>query len=214
MPHIMPKYFYALWLVLVMFAVPAFAKDDAYKRVSLEHGISIEIPAHWTILSTDTRNNLAASSQAMMKNADIEDDIGEKKGLLAVNATPKPAGAMIRVSVVMPPYLTQSDLASATPHELKEAEQGMLDVAKKIEASGGPAIINMQPVQIESFSNIYRALVFRYERKGVNVPSPWQVAQYKIPVENKIIELTLSYRQSDAVIWKPILERVKRSIMF
>jgi hypothetical protein len=89
----------------------------------------------------------------------------------------------------------------------------MLKTFRQGEASGGPRIIEMQPVRIEKFNN-YRALVMAYIRAGVNEPSPWQVTQYKIPVPNRLIEITLSHRQSDAIVWNPILERVKRSIKF
>lgn len=199
--------------VITTFAAPAFATDYTYKRMQLSHGISIEMPWHWTVLPEDFRKNLAASSQAMQDNAGIESVPGQKKGLLAVNATPTPTGAMIRVSVTEPPDYTQSDLAKATPRELKEVEREVLLAFKKMEASGGPVIIEMQSVQIEPFKN-YRALAIRYVRKSVNGPSPWQVTQYKIPVDNRLIELTLSYRQSDSAIWRPILERVKRSVQF
>lgn len=196
-----------------MLTTSSFAKDDAYERVLLTHGISIEIPRHWTVLPENSRKNLAASSQAMLDNAGIEDSSGQKIGLLAVNATPNPTGAMIRVSAIVPPDFTQGDLSRATPSELKEVDQVLVDLFRKVEASGGPSIIKIQPVQIESFKN-YRAMVIRYVRKSVNGPSPWQVTQYKIPVDNKLIELTLSYRQTDSVVWYPILERVKRSIQF
>ena len=139
--------------------------------------------------------------------------LGRKESLLAMNATPNPTGAMIRVSVTSPLDYTQSDLAAATPADLQEVGTEMLKMFRQLEASGGPKIIEMQPVRIERLNN-YRVLVMPYIRAGVNGPSPWQVTQYKIPVSNRLIEITLSHRQSDAIVWRPILERVKRSIKF
>ena len=207
-------FFTLIALGLVAQSLPIHARDDAYRLVQLEHGISIEIPAHWTVLQDDTRKNLAASSQAMLENAGIDEGVtGQKKGLLAANATPSPTGAMIRVSVTTPPDFTQSDLAKATTSELKEVEQELINLFRRMEASGGPSIVKMLPVKIEPFNN-QRAMVIRYIRKSPNGPSHWQVTQYKIPTKNRLVELTLSSRQSDAVVWNPILERVKRSIVF
>ena len=71
----------------------------------------------------------------------------------------------------------------------------------------------MQPIRIEKVKN-YRVLVIPYVRVGANGVSPWQVTQYKIPTPNQLIEITLSHRQSDAAVWRPILEKVKRSVQF
>lgn len=207
------KFFIPTLLLAGLFVAAASAQDTAYRRVLLVHDISIEIPSHWKVLSQETRKNLGAVAEAIKKNADIESTIGNKVGLLAVNATPDPTGAMIRVSITSPPDYTQADLAAATPTDLKDLGTEMQTMLKKLEASGGPTIIEMQPFHIEKLNN-YRVLVMPYVRAGINGPSPWQVTQYKIPVSERLIEITLSHRQSDAVIWRPILERVKRSVQF
>jgi hypothetical protein len=190
-----------------------FAQDTTFRRVQLAYGISLDVPTHWTVLPQDNRRNHRAAGQAMIDNAGIEGPTGRKETLLAMNATPSPTGAMIRVSVTSPPDYTQSELANATPGDLREVGEEMLGTFRKLEASGGPKILEMQPVRIEKFNN-YRVLVMPYVRAGINGPSPWQVTQYKISVSNHLIEITLSHRQSDAIIWRPILEKLRRSVQF
>lgn len=207
------KHLFRIFVAFVLFGNSAFAQDTSFRRIQLSYGISLEIPAHWTVLSKDTRKNLGAAGSAMMDNAGIEGSSGQKQNLLAVNATPEPTGAMIRVSITSPPDYTQSDLAGATPADLKEIGAEMLKMFRKLEASGGPKILEMQPVRIEKF-NRHLVLVMPYVRASKFGPSPWQVTQYKIPVSNRLIEITLSHRQSDAIVWRPILERVKRSVQF
>lgn len=205
-----------LFFTVVAFALlgnSAFAQDTSFRRIQLSYGISLEIPSHWTVLSQDTRKNLGAAGSAMMDNAGIEGPSGQKQNLLAVNATPEPTGAMIRVSVTSPPDYTQSDLAAASPADLKEVGIEILKMFRQLEASGGPKIIEMQPVRIEKFSSNL-VLVMPYIRTSKFGPSPWQVTQYKVPVSNRLIEITLSHRQSDAIVWRPILERVRRSVRF
>lgn len=191
----------------------AFAQDTSFRRVQLAYGISLDIPSHWTVLSQSTRRNIVAAREAVTDNAGIEGPSGRKEKLLAVNATPDPTGAMISVSVTSPPDFTQADLEAATPGDLKEIGTGLQSMLKKLEASGGPKIIEMQAVRIEKFNN-YRVLVMPYVRAGIKEPSYWQVTQYQIPVSNRLIEIILSNRQSDAIVWRPILERVKRSVQF
>lgn len=213
MNSVVKQHLFCLFVAFVLFGNSAFAQDTLFRRVQLSYGISLEIPAHWTVLSQDTRKNLGAASSAMMDNAGIEGSSGQKQNLLAVNATPEPTGAMIRVSITSPPDYTQADIAAATPTDLKDVGAEMLKIFRQLEASGGLKIIEMQPVRIEKFKN-HLVLVMPYVRASKVGPSPWQVTQYKIPVSNRLIEITLSHRQSDAIVWSPILERVKRSVQF
>lgn len=191
----------------------AFAQDTSFRNIQLSYGISLDVPSHWTVLPKDNRKNLAAASQAMTDNAGIEGSSGRKESLLAMNAIPNPTGAIIRVSVTSPADYTQSDLGETTSTDLEEIRTEMLKIFRKLEPTGGPKINEMQPVRIEKLNN-HLVLVMPYIRAGVNNSSPWQVTQYKIPVHNHLIEITLSHRQSDDIVWRPILERVKRSVKF
>lgn len=207
------RFLQALLLTSAAFCQLASAQTGDFKRLQLANNISLEIPSHWTILSQSTRSNLESAGRAVADNAGVDGGSGRKENLLAVNATPNPSGVMIRVSVTKPPEYSQADLSAATAADLKESGAELLKIFKQLEASGGPKIIEMQPVRIEKF-NGQLALVMPYVRTSKFGPSPWQVTQYKIPVSNRLIEITLSHRQSDAIVWSPILERVKRSVRF
>lgn len=192
---------------------PLSAQTGEYKRLQLSNGISLEVPSHWTILSQSTRNNLQAAGRAITENAGLEGRVGRKENILAVNSLPAPTGAMIRVSVTRPADYSQTDLAAMTNADLNEGANEMLMGFKKTEASGGPKVIQVRPWRIE-VHNKYRTLVMPYTRDDKLGPSSWQVTQYKIPMDDRLIEITLSHRESDAIVWKPILEKVMRSISF
>ena len=95
--------FLATFVAFALLAQPAFAQDSSFRRVQLAYGISLDVPSHWTVLSLENRKNLSAVGQSMAENAGIEGPSGRKESLLAMNATPNPTGAMIRVSVTSPP---------------------------------------------------------------------------------------------------------------
>lgn len=207
------RFAYFLLVAVTVVCNPAAAQTGDYKRLQLSYGISLDVPSHWTLLSQSTRNNLQAAGNAITENAGLESKGGRKENILAVNASPAPTGAMIRVSVTRPPDYSQADLASATPADLKNLANEVLIVFKKMEDSGGPKVIQVHPGRIE-IHNKYRVLVLPYTRHDNFGPSSWHVTQYKIPLDDRLIEMTLSYRESDSIVWKPILERVKRSISF
>ncbi len=199
-------------VILVVGATTVFAQNTEFRRVELSYGISLDIPSNWTVLSQDTRKEIRAVGEAMVNDAGIEVAGGRKETLLAVNATPDPTGAMIRISVVSPPDYTQEDIAAATSTDLQETGIEVMNAYKKLEASGGLKLLEMQTVRIEKISN-HLALVIPYIRASAKGPSPWQVTQYKIPTSNCLVEVTLSYRQSDSIVWSPTLEKVKYSIV-
>ena len=204
------KLLFCIFTAFVALSHSASAQDNLFHRVHLAYGISLDVPSHWTVLSRDDRKNNQAAAQAMIDNSGMEELSGGKEFLLGVNASPSPTGAMIRVSAT-PIEFTQKDLEDVTTTDMKELGIQMLTLFKKLEASGGPKIIEMQPIRIDKIKN-YRVLVIPYIRASVNGPSPWQVTQYQVPISNRFIQITLSHRKSDAVVWRPILEKIYRSI--
>lgn len=205
--------FVSALLLVACTITSASAQQTSFTRIQLPHGISIEVPSHWRVLPQDTRQNLAVASEALANNAGADRPQGKKATLLSVNATPNPVGAMIRLSVTSPPDYTQGDLAGATSGDLKPIGDELLNQFKRLEAVGGPRIVEMQPVRVEKF-NGRLALIMSYVREDAKGPSPWQVTQYKIPLSNMLLEITLSHRQADDIVWKPTLEKVRRSVRF
>ena len=187
--------------------------ETSFREIQLSYGVSIKVPSHWQELPTATQQNVATYGQSVAENSGIETG-GQKETLLAVYAPPTPTGAIIRVSVSSPSPFASSDIIAATPKELEEVTNELFVMLKQAEPHGGPRITAMHPARIEYIHQL-PALVFSYTRVSfVDGESNWLVTQYKIPQNNRLIEITLSYRLSEALIWKPILERVKNSISF
>ena len=202
-----------LLLLLPLLAAPASAQETPLRRVELAHGISLEIPAQWSVQPQERRKALETTREALTGKAGIEKPRGKKEELLAVNATPEPAGAMIRLNMSSPAGFTQADLAATGPEGLKALRAELLVTFQKLEAAGGPKILDVQTPRIERI-NDHLALCIPYLRAGTPGMPPWEVTQYKIPVAGRLIEFTLSHRQTETAEWKPSLEQVKRSLRF
>lgn len=198
-----------LWALLT---ATASAAAPNFRQVELPFGISLDVPAHWHFIEEDGRKNLVLVGQTSAEAAGLE-DLPAKVRLLAVNATPSPTGAMIGISVSWDVTYTQQDFAQITRTELAILARASHAMFRSMEVHGGPKVIEMQGATVESF-NGQHALVLRYRRSGQRGPSAWQVTQYKIPVDGALIELTLSYRESDGPVWRPLLARVQRSVRF
>jgi hypothetical protein len=202
-----------LLLLLPFFAGRVPAQKTPLRRVDLEHGLSLEIPAQWRVQPPETRKKLETTREALSRKAGIEKPSGKKEALLAANSTPAPPGAMIRLNVSSPAGFTQADLAATGPEGLKALRSDLLVTFQKLEVAGGPKILDVQIPRIERI-NDHLALCIPYLRAGEPGMPTWEVTQYKIPMTGRLIELTLSHRQTAATEWKPVLEQVKRSLRF
>lgn len=193
----------------VLACTTAGAQDSPFVRKYLPQGISLEVPKHWAILSEVSRQNLEARTRA------INDSAGQQpsnsRTLLAMNATPAPSGAMIRVSVSTEMEYTTSELQAMTAADLRSVQRDASAKFKALERPGDIRILKVHEPKIEK-TGLRAALLVPYERTSLAGPANWTVHQHYIPLSDRIVIFTLSYRQSDAPIWKPILDRVKKSL--
>lgn len=192
--------------------IEAAPGSSQFTKVQLAPGLAIEIPSHWSVLSSSDSANLATMSEAIRKNSGTPEPDYQKTRLLAVSSIPAPTGAQIRVNVISPNYLTQEMLSNATSAELAAVRDEMYKSFKALESLGGTVIVSMEQARVEEISKL-KALVLSYKRQSTGAgPSLWQVTQYGIPTSGKTIQITLSYRLVDGALWKPILDRVKQSV--
>lgn len=199
-------------LVSIVFAHPSHAGSQ-YKRFDLEYGISLSIPEHWNVLSMEARKNIQATSEAVMESAEVE-DMTVTKSLLAVDATPAPKGAMIRVSV-MDNDVTSEEIEAASDAEIEELQAYLSSEFRKMEAVSQMRVVRMFRPRVDKIDG-RSVMAISYERESLVAKGQnWLVTMYQIPFGgNRMIQFTLSHRTSDEIVWKPILEKVKRSFSF
>lgn len=200
------------FLSLMIYQCDALSNSE-FKRLTFQDGISLEVPSHWSILSLDTRRNLNLAGRSALENAGVEPSSSQKYTLLAVNASPSPTGAMIRLSVLVPPSISQDDLRSMSKDDLLEVDVETRKIFKALEGGGAIKVLRWYESRVEKIGRS-SALVISYDRQSSVGTGAWRVTQYKIPTGNFLIELTLSNREADAKVWGPILERVKRSLRY
>lgn len=210
-----PKaHFLAFVAILVFMAKAAIAGDANYQRLTLQEGISIEVPSHWLVHSDAEKKNFAAAGEGSSRAAGIDYDTTENKSrLLAVSALPTPSGAKIRVNVIRPLTFSGADLRAATAQDMKDIKTDFSSEMAKSMTAMGAKLLSVETPRIESI-NDSTAILFEYRRSDLRGSSPWTVRLYRIPVRDKLIELMMSFRESDAAIFKPIIEHTRRSLRF
>lgn len=209
------KIFVIVFLALLAFtANSAIAGDTQYQRYSFKENVSVEVPSHWLVHADSESKNFAAAGEGAARTAGIDYDSNQGKSrLLAISSLPTPSGAKARINLIRPLPFSSAQLRSARVQDLKDVEAEFRAGIEKSMLAMGAKLLAVATPKIEMI-NGSPALLLEYRRSDLGGPSPWTVKQYKIPAGDKLIELTISYRDSDASIWTPILEYVKRSLRF
>lgn len=206
-------------LALVVFCVGnSLAQESNYRRIEVGKRVSVEVPAHWHVRDLDERRNIAAAGEA------ITNAVGRKNepnhvSSLSVVSQPEPVGAIIRISFIPTDGLTQSDVRQAIQSDrvgiLREIgtvfREEMAVLSKGMEKQG-MKIIGRESVGIDSIGDM-TAFTFSYRRTSAIGPWSFLVTQFHVPVGREKVLITLSYRESDALLFRPILDRVKRSVV-
>lgn len=207
-----PAFVFMLFAAAFLVSPYTASAAGEFKSIALPTGISLDIPSHWQVLTLETRQNLLAVGAAITSRAGVANTDGVKSTLLAVNAVPSPTGATIRVSSTTHPTFTAADLSAMTASDLQQAGQLVFADFEKLEKQGGPHVVSMTTPSVLMLSG-HPALVLSYVRRSLtNSSEHWHVVQFRAPLPDRLVEVTLSWRKGDEIIWRPILEHVVGSL--
>jgi hypothetical protein len=194
------------------------AEEPNYRRVEVGNRVSLDVPSHWHLRGLDDRRNVAAAAEAVVAAAGRPNE-PVHVAALSVVSTPEPIGGIIRVSFISIEQLSQPDLANAlrtdrlaTMREVASVfHEDMLALSKGFE-SQGIHVLGQESVGTASIGGA-TAFTLSYRRTSAAGQSPFTVVQYHVPLGKQKALISLSYRESDAPLFKAIFDRVKRSIV-
>ena len=196
-----------------LLSTSAFSQHASFARVRVADGPTLEFPAHWVLMDEANVQNRVHSGQAIADAAGIDLSGFQKRSRVIIESLPRPNAAQIRASIVIPQEYTQQDLSKATPEELRGLKKMYETTFRKASASMTVKLHKMGEVRIDKIAG-HIALVIPYITYSEESAEKWQFEQIKIPFENKLLSMTVSYRVGEHNTMKPILERVKQSLKF
>jgi hypothetical protein len=204
-----PKYMKpALFLLFVCcFATPVVAQSR-FTRIELPLQVSIEVPQNWWVLSGDLNTTIEAGGEAAVKLAGLELPPGKRVNLFRANSMPKTTYASIAVNASdsdVQPEIIQN----ATKAELKELEGAMAEMMTKTIAVQNLQFLGSLGLDRKMISGQV-ATVWRYRRSGPN--GPVLVTMHRLFIGKKEISFNLSYRETESMLWKPVVEYMSQSI--
>jgi hypothetical protein len=197
------KFIAATAIVLSAYALAGSHSD--FKKLNFPNGISIEIPYDWKILTGNEMALIAAAAGSSAQN-------DSKTRLLAANTNTNPPTAIARLSrLPLEDGFSQAELDKlgfGFHDPLTQLSDATEESLKKQDIK----IVHFDGISVGNWGND-RALVISYTRLSAS-GGEMSVKQYKIPTSNFIIELTLSYRESEAEKLRPIITYIRDSLKY
>lgn len=208
-----PRWVTQTVFLLASFFILSSALSDTYSNfasVKLPRGIELQIPKGWWLLGADHNRVIQTSVEAAMDLSGIGLPSGQETNLIAANSMPRSTYAAIRVDSTIPPSVTLSEFASITTADVLELEAEMRQNIEKALPLQGNQLIEFIGSRIEKISD-HTAIVTEYRRTGTKGPVYVQINL--IYTYSQEIRINLSYRESEAALWKPVVGKIRQSIV-
>jgi hypothetical protein len=103
-----------------------------------------------------------------------------------------------------------SEFTSITATDIREMETEIRKTIQKMLPFQGNRLIEFIGVRIEKISD-YPTIVTEYRRTGLKGPVFVQLNQ--IFTSSQEISINLSYRESELAFWKPVIGKIRQSIV-
>jgi hypothetical protein len=181
-----------------------------FSLVTLPRGIELQIPKGWWRLSADYNRAIQTSAEAAMELSGIGLVDGQETNLISANSMPRSTYAAVRVDSTIPPSVSPSEFESITTADVRELQTEMLRNLQKILPLQGLQLIEFLGSRIEKISD-YPTIVTEYRRTGPKGSVFVHVNQIFTPSQE--VRISLSYRESEVALWKPVIGKIQQSIV-
>lgn len=181
-----------------------------FRSVKLPRGIELQIPKDWWLLGADLNRAIETSAEAALDLSGIGLSEGDDTNLIAANSMPRSTYAAVRVDSTVSPSVSPSDFASMTAMDVREMENLVRQLLLEMLPLQGNQLLEFLGSRIEKISG-HPAFITEYRRSGPKGPVFVQINQ--IFTSSQEIRINLSYRESEIALWKPVLGKIRKSIV-
>jgi len=182
---------------------------EGFERLTLSGGLQVDVPLQWEPLPEELTTAIRTTANALMSNEGIDTGSDGERLLLAYTSRPTNTYASIRIKEFTPTTIPPAELTAASDMEVAAVAQELVQMLSGPMSKQGQ---DLQPGATTSRELIsgHPALIFRYRRLGKG--GIVAVEQIKIMAPTREVSVTLSYRESESVLWKSVIENIRRSI--
>jgi hypothetical protein len=176
--------------------------------VRLPRGIELQLPRGWWVLGSELMGAIDTALVAALDLSSTQTRLDKRVSLLAANSMPPSTYAGIRVNA-MPPLLTSEELASIASGSGTASTNAQAAIKAALQQQD-KQLLEFSEIRLDTISGL-PALVIEYRRSGPKGSVRVQINRIVTPTQE--VSISLYYRESEAAIWKPVIGKIRRTIV-
>lgn len=197
--------------VLLLGWTPVSEATGNFVTISLPHNLEIDIPRNWEILS---KNNRITIDSAVESRIDLSRNASEPSALnFAANYIEDggKTAAIINVRFYPAMDVTQNDADSATVEDVNALDAELREGMTKAGEINGFTILQWRGTSKEQINGT-TAFVTEYKRSAIRGNGDFVIRLVRVFNGSGSFTLTVSYRDRDGFLLRPICDRIIASL--
>jgi hypothetical protein len=196
-------------LCISLFSVALAANN--FIPIRLPHGVQIELPRNWEALSMNQRITLDSAVQSRNERAGIFDASSDLNfGANYYDEAGKTA-AIVNVRYYPDSEVSQLDARAAVQSDIRELDSALRESMVKAAQIGGFSVLAWNGT-IKQVINGITAFVTEYKRSPLKGNGNFKVRLVRVFNGGKSFTLTISYREDQEYLLRPIGDRIISSL--
>ncbi len=202
---------YLLWLFFCIPLVPAAFAANNFVPIRLPHGVQVELPRNWEALSKNQRITLDSAVQSRNERAGMFDASSDLNfGANYYDEAGKTA-AIMNLRYYPDLEISQTDARVAGQPDIRELDNVLRESIVKAGQINGFTVLAWNGTS-KQVINGTTAFVTEYKRSPLKNNGNFKVRLVKIFNGSKSFTLTVSYREDQDYLLRPICDRIISSL--
>lgn len=205
-------YFYWLFFIVLCSCIDVASAAGNFVPVHLPNGVTVELPKNWTVLTNNQRITLDSWVQAKTEALGLVD--AKHDLAFAANYYDDQGKTAAKFNIRYYPDLrvTQIDAQSANAKDIKELDILLQQtIAPEVEMAGGRLLTWVGTTKQKINGAI--AFVTEYQRSS-RLGGSFRVRLVRFFNGNKSFTATVSYREDQDFLLRPICDRIINTVRF
>lgn len=205
------QHLFSIAVFITLYSLFPVHAANNYVPISLPHGVQVEIPRNWEVLSKNQRITLDSTVQSNNERAGIFDASSDLNfGANYFDEAGKTA-AIVNIRFYPESEISQADIRNAGPSDIRGIDSLMRESMVKTGQATGFSVLAWSGT-IKQVINGTTVLVSEYRRSPIKNGGNFKVRLVRIFNNGKSFTLTVSYREDQELWLRPICDRIISSL--
>lgn len=204
-------HYFAVTIIWMTLLPMSFAANN-FIVVRLPHNVRVEIPKNWEALSNNQRTTINASTQALVEKSGVLDAYsGDMNFGANYYDDAGKSAAVMNIRYYPELDITQADARDANASDVRELDAELHRIIVKGTRTSGISILAWNGTRKQIINGIV-AFVSEYKRSATNNNGNFIIRLVRVFNGAKSFTLTVSYREKEGYVLRPICDRIISSL--